>query len=140
MRAANLMWLVLTAALSLPVFTVWCAVAALLVRPFGIRVPVLIWSKDYTRALRQLKRVQYIAFSGVLVWAVGSQLLATLARNVEYWFKLDHPFRQTPGYFEFSLIGFILVGIFWGRSVRRESSPEYEPFSNELSITRERRR
>ena len=32
------------------VLTVWYAVCALLVRPFGIRVPVIIWKKDYGKA------------------------------------------------------------------------------------------
>jgi hypothetical protein len=131
-------WIALTVALCLPVFIVWCAAVALLVRPFRIRVPAFIWSKDYTKALQQLNRVQYMVFSGALVWAAGSQLLATLARNVERWFKLDHPFRETPGYFGFSLIGVILVAIFWGRSMRRPSSGEYDPFSNRLSITKPR--
>jgi hypothetical protein len=117
-------WLVLTLALGLPFLTVWYAVAALLVRPFGIKVPLLVWSKDYKKAVQTLTRVQYSVFGGVICFGAGSQLFIALARYVEFCFKLDHGSPETLGEFLGSMIWFMLWGgISWGWLMWKHPDP-----------------
>ena len=123
-------WLALVAALSLPAFTVWFAAAALLVRPFGIRVPLLIWRKDYKKVVGCLSRFQYSAFVGGLGFGVGTQLLYTLMRYLESSrFGPEVPFHESLGMLAGRMIAFMLASalLFW-LSWRR-SSPDSDPSS-----------
>jgi hypothetical protein len=126
---AVIAWLLLLMVLAVPVLTAWDAIVALLVRPFGIRVPLLIWRKDYKEAIRRMSRGQYILVVGVLGWGIGVQLLITATRYAEFRFKLFDPVPETLGDFVVELIGFMLVGIFFGWMMWRQSSPDHDPFA-----------
>src|SRR6266849_10226493 len=108
--AAAITWLVLTLVLGLPFITLWYAVTALLVRPFGIKVPILVWSKEYRRAVRKLSRVQYAVLGGILCFGMGSQLFIGLARYVEFRFKLDQGSPESLGEFLGRIIWFMVWG------------------------------
>src|SRR5271165_1815660 len=128
-------WVAIVAALSLPAFTVWYAVVALLVRPFGIRVPLLIWRKGYKKAVGHLSRFQYTVFAGVLGFGVGTQLLYTLMRYLESSrFGPEVPFHESLGLFAARMICCMLASglLFW--LSWRPSSPDSDPFAGNDSL------
>ncbi len=113
------------------VLTVWYAVCALLVRPFGIRVPVIIWKKDYGKAVRNLSRLQYAVLLGVLTFGVGTPLGLALFQYIEHLLGLGDPvFPESLGELAVRTIWFMLWGGFmWGVVVWKHSSPNSDPLS-----------
>jgi hypothetical protein len=73
-----LMWLVEAA--------VWFALVPLIVRPFGIRLPILWWHRPESVAPtdRVVGRWQYILLEGVLKYGAGSWFLLSTANYIDY--------------------------------------------------------
>jgi hypothetical protein len=129
--------LVLTMVLAVPVVTVWYAVCALLLRPFGMRLPLAIWNKDLIKALRNLSRLQYAISWGIVWFSFGVRPLGMSARYVQVWLRLGETPHESPGEFVANVIWSLVGGIFFGWLMWKYSSPDYDPFSRDdtLSIT-----
>ena len=77
--------LILTMLAALPVFFLWLVVVALIVRPFGIWLPLGPFSFAMRRsAFRDLTFPQYVFICGVLCFGGGMLILTTLSRYLEW--------------------------------------------------------
>lgn len=73
---------------ALPVFFLWLVVVALLVRPFGVRLPLGPFSfGKRASALQALTFPQYVLVCGVLCFGCGMLIVTTLSNYLEwkYW-------------------------------------------------------
>jgi hypothetical protein len=97
--------------------TVWFALVALIVRPFGIRLPIWWWHRPESAAaaVRALNRWQYVLVEGVLKYGVGSWLFFSTANYIDYRFEYRYVFGEmTIGLFFFSLAATIVMGMLVG--------------------------
>ena len=80
--------LVIEILIALPVFLLWMTVVSVLVRPFGIQLPLtpFRWAKRRS-ALQSLTFSQYVAVGGVLYFGCGMWIVTSLWRYLEwkYW-------------------------------------------------------
>ena len=74
--------------LALPLFLLWLTVVSLLVRPFGVRLPLTAfrWSR-HRSAFQALSFSQYVMVGGILYFGCGMLIVNTLNRYLEwkYW-------------------------------------------------------
>jgi hypothetical protein len=71
--------LVLIALLALPVLTLWRSIVAILVRPFGIRLPLFPFpSKQFRTEISKLSHGAYILVEGLLNFATGLWLVLNI--------------------------------------------------------------
>jgi len=69
-------WLLILAVLALPVLTIWRSAVAILVRPFGIRLPLFPFPLKHLRnGISELGHRTYILVEGVLNFGAGAWLL-----------------------------------------------------------------
>ena len=68
------------------VFLLWLAVLAAFVRPFGVRLPVLLFGKRKSTA-QSLSFSQHMWLIGVLSWGCGMWIVTTLSDYLDwkYW-------------------------------------------------------
>jgi hypothetical protein len=107
----------------LPVFFLWLTVVTLLVRPFGVRLPLAphSFAKRKT-ALQALSFTECVIICGVLYFGCGMFIVTTLSRYIEWKYfhgssdslSTDSLLREIVTY----LIGGLLFGLIsWnGRS------------------------
>ncbi len=73
---------------ALPVFLLWMTAVSVLVRPFGVRLPLtpLSWHK-HRSAFQALTFQQYVMIVGILSFGCGLLIVNTLSRYLEwkYW-------------------------------------------------------
>lgn len=80
--------LVIEILIALPVFLLWLTVVSVLVRPFGIQLPLAPFSLANRRsAFQALTFPQYLIVGGVLYFGCGMLIMSTLSRYLEgrYW-------------------------------------------------------
>jgi hypothetical protein len=80
--------LVIEILIALPVVLLWLTVVSVLVRPFGVRLPLTPFSWDKQRsAFQSLTFSQYVIVGGVLYFGCGMWIVTTLWRYLEwkYW-------------------------------------------------------
>ena len=92
-----------------PLFTGWAAIVAILLRPLGIHLPVLIWRRSYGTAIEKLSRGQLIIVV-VLVWSIGLYLLRVISDYVDLKFGLRGPVHFSPE----DLVSNVIIGICFG--------------------------
>jgi len=72
-------WLLILSVLALPVSILWRSIVAILVRPFGIWLPLFSYpSKHLRTAIGKLSHRAYILVAGVLNFGVGAWLLLNI--------------------------------------------------------------
>jgi hypothetical protein len=73
--------------LALPVLFLWLAVVSILVRPFGIQLPLAPLSAKRSSAFQALTFSQYLIIAGVLTFGCGMLIVTTFSRYIEwkYW-------------------------------------------------------
>jgi len=79
---------IVTMLVALPVFLLWLALVSLLVRPFGVRLPLAPLSFVKLRsAFQSLTFSQYLIVHGILCFGCGMLIMTTLSRYLEwkYW-------------------------------------------------------
>jgi hypothetical protein len=97
--------------------TVLFALVALIVRPFGIRLPIWWWHRPESAAaaVRALNRWQYVLVEGVLKYGVGSWFLFSTANYIHYRFEYRYIFDEmTIGVFFFGLAASVFMGMLGG--------------------------
>jgi len=62
---------VIAGVLIAPLFVVWAGIIAILLRPFGIRFPLLIWRPGYGQAVQRLNRWEFIIIWGTVFFGAG---------------------------------------------------------------------
>ena len=100
--------------LALPVFLVWLTVISLLVRPFGVRLPLtpFSWAK-HRFAFQALSFPQYVMIGGIFYFGCGMLVVTTLSRYLEwkYWngssLTSEHLLRDGLQY----LLSWVLFGV-----------------------------
>lgn len=101
---------------ALLLFLMWTVVVALLVRPFGVRLPE--WPFSYAKrryALQSLSFSQYIFIYGVLYFGCGMLIATTSFRYLEWKYWHSRPNFFTAGeFFVNALIWVILAGVMFG--------------------------
>jgi len=110
--------------------TIWFALVAVIVRPFGVKLPIFWWSKPEV-AVRGVGRWGYVLVEGVLKYGLGSWLLLSTANYFSNRFE-EYPLfgEMKLGVFFFSMAGFMLMGFLvgladWARGHRQHSpSPD----------------
>jgi hypothetical protein len=109
-------WFLVTVLVWLLEATVWFALVALMVRPWGIRLPILWWHtpESGTAALPALGRWQYVIVEGVLKWGLGSWLLLSSANYIACHFEYHSASCETVGVLCFSLAGSMFMGLLVG--------------------------
>ena len=117
------MWPLITLMVWLPVLTLWFALVALIVRPWGIRLPIFWFHADPAH-YPVLKHWQYVIVEGVLRWGVGSWLLFSTADYIRFRFDYRPESHVTVGFFfiglAFSMFMGFLVGLAqWARRERQ---------------------
>ncbi len=78
---------VVEALLALPVIFLWLAIVSILVRPFGIRLPLASFGAKRTTAYLAFTFPQYLIVGGVLSFGCGMLIVTTFSRYIEwkYW-------------------------------------------------------
>jgi len=107
------------ALVALPVFFLWLVVVSLLVRLFGVRLPLAPFSFAKRRsAFQTLTFPQYVMIYGVLGFGCGMLIVMTVSRYLEwkYWhgptLTADKLLRDV---WQYPLLGGVLFGLIsWG--------------------------
>ncbi len=100
--------------LALPVLFLWLAVVSVLVRPFGIRLPLAPFSAKRRSAFQALTFSQYLMVCGVLCFGCGMLIVTTFSRYIEwkYWhgssLTTESLLRDA---FQYPLLSGVLFGI-----------------------------
>ena len=105
--------LVIDILIALPVFLLWLTVVSVLLRPFGIQLPLTPFSLASRRsALQALTFPQYLMVSGVLYFGCGMLIWSTLSRYLEwrYW----HGPPLTGEHFVRGVVSCLFGGVFFG--------------------------
>jgi hypothetical protein len=73
--------------LAVPMVLLWLVVVAILVRPFGIRLPLAPFSAKRRSAFKALSFSQFLIIGGVLCFGCGMLIATTFSRYIEwkYW-------------------------------------------------------
>jgi hypothetical protein len=100
---------------AIPVFLLWLVVVALIVRPFGVRMPLGPFEfRRRTEVLHSLTFSQYLAIGGILYFGCGMLIMTTLSRYLDW--KYFH--GSTNILTERELLGnalqWILAGVLFG--------------------------
>lgn len=101
---------------ALLLFLMWLVLVAVIVRPFGVRLPV--WPLSYAKrrsALHSLSFSQYIFVYGVLYFGCGMLIATTLFRYLEWKYWHSRPTFFTAGEFVGNALTWtILAGVLFG--------------------------
>ena len=101
--------------IALPVFLLWLTVVSVLVRPFGILLPLtpFSWAKRRS-AFQSLTFSQYVIVGGVLYIGCGMWIETTLWRYLE-WKYWHGPSISTENFLrdamQYPLLSGVLVGV-----------------------------
>jgi hypothetical protein len=73
--------------LALPVLFLWLALVSILVRPFGIKLPLAPLSAKRRSAFQALTFSQFLIVAGVLIFGCGMLIMMTFSRYIawKYW-------------------------------------------------------
>lgn len=128
-------WLLILAVLALPVFTLWRGIVAILVRPFGISLPLFSFpSKHLRTAIGKLSHRAYILVEGVLNFGVGTWLLLNIVDLVSS--RLGVAGRASHRVLFDVLVqlgGFFAMGAGFGW-LMWEGLPNHDPFERHESL------
>jgi len=113
-----------TVVAALPVLFLWMTLVSLLVRPFGVRLPLSPFSfAERKTAFRVLTFSEYLIIGGILYFGCGMFVVTTLSRYLEWKYfhgSIDSltTGRLLRGFVSYPLIGGLLFGLIsWnGRS------------------------
>src|SRR4051794_40133998 len=101
---------------ALLVVLIWFAVVALILRPFGVWLP--LWPFSYTKrryALQSLNFSQYILVNGVLHFGCGMLIATTLYRYLDWRYWHSRPnFLSAGEFFGNALLWPLLAGVLFG--------------------------
>jgi hypothetical protein len=102
---------IFTVVAALPVLFLWMTVVSLLVRPFGVRLPVSPFSfAERKTAFRVLTFSEYLIVGGILYFGCGMFILMTLSRYLEWkYFHGPSDYLTLHGLF-ISLLSYPLIG------------------------------
>ena len=108
---------------------IWIVVVALVVRPFGLRLPM--WPFSYAKrrfALQSLNFSRYILVYGILHFGCGMLIGTTLFRYLEwkYWHSRPNFFTASE-FFGYALMWTLLAGVLFGVMSWNERSGEKIP-------------
>jgi hypothetical protein len=99
----------------LPAFFVWLAVVSLLVRPFGVRLPLRPLSFAKLRsAVQTFTFSQYVVVVGILYFGCGMLIATTLSRYLEwkYWHGSSFTIEQfVRDFFQHVALGGVFFGV-----------------------------
>ena len=99
--------------IALPVFLLWLTVVSVLVRPFGIQLPLtpVSWAKRRS-AFQALTFSQYLMVGGVLYFGCGILIMTVLSRYLEwrYW----HGAQLTSDNVVPDVLQSLLTGVLFG--------------------------
>lgn len=109
------MWNLITLLVWLPLATLWFALVALIVRLWGIRLPIFWWNADPV-SLRALRRWQHVIVEGVLKYGMGSWLMLSSADYIACRFEYHPASCETVRFFFISLAGCMFMGLLVGLS------------------------
>ena len=107
--------LIITMLFALPVFFLWLVVVALIVRPFGVLLPLQPFSFGKRRsAFRGLTFPQYLFVCGVLCFGCGMLILTALSSYLEWKY-----FHGSPANFSITellrnLETWLIAGVLYG--------------------------
>jgi hypothetical protein len=100
---------------ALPVFLLWLVFVALIVRPFGVRMPLGPFEfRRRTEALQSLTFSQYLAIGGVLCFGCGMLIMTTVSRYLDW--KYFHGSRSSLTELELlhNALQWIFAGVLFG--------------------------
>ncbi len=132
------MWFLTLVILTVPLLAIWHSTLSLLVRPLGIRLPLMaLPPKKLSAAIRGLSRREYIIVEGVLGWGAGTWFLMTATDLVSSRLGGSVVSMPTHGSFaSFALgLGFFMLGgmawgwMMWNHSPHGKPSSHYEDLS-----------
>ena len=111
---------------ALPVFFLWLVVVALLVRPFGVQLPLAPFNfRRRSHALHALTFPQYLLVYGVLCFGCGMLIFTTISHYIE-WKYWHYSTPLTGGKFLaaavwWPIVGGLLFGLisWYGRAAKR---------------------
>ncbi len=107
--------LVIEILIAVPAFLVWMMVVAVLVRPFGLRLPLTPfgWAEQRS-AFQSFSFSQYVTVGGVLYFGCGMWIVTTLGGYIE-WKFWHGPLVTTEtilrGAFQHALLSGVLFGV-----------------------------
>jgi len=114
LEGTDMVWSI-TCLILLAEAVIWFALVPLIVRPFGIKTPMLWHSlESYGPALRALSRWQYIVVEGGLKFGVGSWLLISTSDYVGWRFGYWRGLHQTVASLLFGMVAYLLMGFMVG--------------------------
>jgi hypothetical protein len=106
--------LVVTMLVALPVLFLWLALVSLLVRPFGVRLPLAPLSFAKRRsAFQSLTFYQYLMVYGILCFGCGMLIMTTLSRYLEWKYWHGSPLTS-ENFLRASLEYPLLAGVLFG--------------------------
>jgi hypothetical protein len=100
----------------LPLIFLWFAIVALIVRPFGVRLPLGLFSfRERSSAFQSLTFPQYVMVCGVLSFGCGMFILTTASSYIEWkYFHGSSRFLSGDELFKNALTWPILAGVMFG--------------------------
>jgi hypothetical protein len=106
--------LVIEMLIALPVALLWLTVVSLLVRPFGVRLPLtpFSWAK-HKSAFQSLTFSQYVIVGGVLYFGCAMWIATTLWRYLE-WKYWHGPSMSTENVLRDAMQYPLLSGVLYG--------------------------
>jgi len=100
---------------SLPVFFLWLVIVSLLVRPFGVRLPLAPFSfEKRSRALEALTFSQYLLVCGVLWFGCGTLIATTFSDYLEWKYWHGSPLSLTYKFFHDAVFSTLFGGVLFG--------------------------
>ena len=105
--------LVIEILIILPVFLLWLTVVSVLVRPFGVRLPLMPfnWAK-HRSTLHALTFPQYVTIVGILYFGCGVFVINMVSRYFEW--KYGHGSSIISGNVLRDAVGNIFAGVIFG--------------------------
>jgi len=100
---------------AVPVYFLWLVVVALIVRPFGIRLPLEPFSFGKRRsAFRDLTFPQYVFVCGVLCFGCGMVIVTTLSRYLEWKYFHGSSASLSTTELLLNLVTYLMAGVLYG--------------------------
>jgi hypothetical protein len=128
--------LLIIAVLALPVLTLWRSIVAILVRPFGVRLPLFSFRLKRLRTeISKLSHRAYILVEGVLNFGIGVWLLLNIVELVSSRLGVAGRAPRRDLFEVLLQLGYFLaMGAGWGW-LMWDGLPTHDPFRRSESLS-----
>jgi hypothetical protein len=107
--------IIISMLVAIPVIFLWLVIVALLVRPFGIWLPLGPFSfGERARALQALTFPRHVVICGVLCFGCGMLIVTTLSHYLEWKYWHGSSTSLAAGMLLFNVVLWPMAGVFYG--------------------------